>query len=657
MSLSPISKPLPLLTEQRWAVFDLEWYPTCPLYGEPRHKSAACTDCQRAYELRLIGVFDGRRYRRFHDIHDFLDWCSINAPITLYAHYGGKADFVFLVAPLVARGASVEAALNGSSCICMSYEAGRGRKVEFRDSFWLFHDKLANVAAAFTDLKKGDCAFDAPLSELEAYNELDCCILYKAIVALEAVWLELGGGLALTNAACAMYLFRRRYLTREIATDPAMNVWLRNQSLVASRCEAHVTDVRGALRRAGVDHAESWDMNSAHPSQYMKPLPANLLSLDDSGKRFNFDDPHKPLYADVMVRVPYHAIPPLPKKVPGGVIWPYGRFRGVYNDVQLRFLEECGGSIEKVYTVARYEAFYDLAACGQALYDVRMKYGKTSPQGIIAKLGANSIAGKFAQSAERQRAVFGPIRRSDLRKADVSLPPNERLYILSDGFAIQAFVQPVAHQHLPLSCHIVSSTACDVSRGARIVHEAGSIVLYFDTDGIKGTACKLPHSLPISKKLGEWDHEYTFITDGRFIAPKMYALRDDKAKCKGRGASIPACSAIGWRGAESDCEACHGRPGEIVRAKGMRKLTYEQAMQLTGAESGLEEDSTGPAVRVVRMARMRELIRDTEARGSRKGREFAPRDVVVNRRYRGNGVVKRLWAADGSSEPLEVIEQ
>ena len=654
--LTPLKKQLPLLRDIRWGVFDLEWHPSCELFGEDHHNPLTCRTCQRAYELRVIGFLgpDGRgrlRYLKFYSVPEFLAFCELNAPMTLFAHYGGKADFIFLVAPLVERGVQVEAALNGSSCICMSYETRRG-KVEFRDSFWLFHDKLANVALAFTDLRKGDCAFDAPQAELEAYNELDCRILYKAILALEKVWLELGGGLALTNAACAMYLFRRRYLSREIDTDQSMNVWLRNESLVASRCEVHHKDVRSALALAGVDHAESWDMNSAHPSQYLKPMPGNLLGIDDSGQGLNYDNPHKPLYADVVVRVPHHAIPPLPKKVPGGVIWPYGRFRGVYNDVQLRFLEECGGTVEKVFTVARYEAFYDLAACGQALYEVRLKYGKTSPQGIIAKLGSNSIAGKFAQTAERQKAIFGPIRRGDLHKADVSLPANERLYILSDGFAIQAFVQPVAHQHLPLSCHIVSGTACDVSRGARVLHtEAGVIVLYFDTDGIKGTAPKAPHSLPISKELGQWDHEYTFITDGRFPGPKIYCLRDDKARCKGRGASIPACGAVGWLGAETSCEACHGRPGEIVRAKGMRKLTYDGVMQLTGAETRLDEDSTGPAVRVVRMARIRELMRDTES-----GIPFGPRDVVSEKRFRGRGVVKRLFSPDGSSEPLEVVD-
>ena len=272
-------------------VYDLEWYPGRAIPGEGPKKLRN--------NLRLIGLYDGERYRSFTDMDAFFDelFTHKNDGKWIYAHYGGMADMQFVLRHIVEKGGDykVSASFSGSSAIIVKVKRGQNEWT-FIDSFWLLRDKLARLGEAVGRKKLSDayecsdfpacghidpldepyrhrgdgscshfskhvfedmhevlicqhcgewrpkslCTFYAPLAHLITYNEQDCVILYEAIKQFEEALLSLGGELQMTIASCAMRLFRRKYLTDDIK-NKAMGMGTINniarQAYTSSRVE------------------------------------------------------------------------------------------------------------------------------------------------------------------------------------------------------------------------------------------------------------------------------------------------------------------------------------------------------------------------------------------------------------------------------------
>ena len=214
MSITPIVKPRSFRT---YLTYDLEWIPS-------KFQSDG------TMPVRLVGVYDGNRYRAYATIEAFLngELTSKNRGKWFYAHAGGLADFQFLLEVLIKNPAyKIKASPSGSSLIIVHVTCGKN-VWHFIDSLWLLKDKLRNIGK-WIGMDKGNADEseeffrDAPLNVLREYNEIDCIILYKAIALFEQVLYELGGMLKMTQASCAMELFRRRFLEREIETSEPLN--------------------------------------------------------------------------------------------------------------------------------------------------------------------------------------------------------------------------------------------------------------------------------------------------------------------------------------------------------------------------------------------------------------------------------------------------
>src|SRR5207245_174765 len=123
-----------------------------------------------------------------------------------------------------------------SSAIIVHVSRGKNAW-HFVDSYWLMRDSLANIGK-WIGLEKGEKEdkkiFYAPISELKIYNERDCIILYQAVQQFEIALLDLGGELKMTQASCALNLFRRAFLRSEIVTHRRVNEICR-QAYFASR--------------------------------------------------------------------------------------------------------------------------------------------------------------------------------------------------------------------------------------------------------------------------------------------------------------------------------------------------------------------------------------------------------------------------------------
>ena len=355
MTFGPIKdKP----KQRLFSTYDLEWTPS---HSPEKARAIGLEPLQ----VRLVGCYDGERYRAYREIGDFLRAALTrkNHNRWFFAHAGGLYDVQFILEWLIKHAPTafrISAALSASSAIIVKIEKGR-QCWYFVDSFWLLRTSLRKIGA-WIGMAKGGAEgktdiFWAPLSELITYNEQDCKILWHAIAQLESIVLSLGGQLEKTAASTAMSLFRRAYLKREIVTTPEVNEIARS-AYIASRVEP--------FERVA-ENAWSWDINSSFPYAMTFPAPGNMV----------LDDRHLPdsgLYvADVEVYQPPANIPVLPVRggKDGRVYFPTGRWRGWYSDTDCRFLEEAGGRIEHVHRVMHFEPFDDFSRYATDLYEKR----------------------------------------------------------------------------------------------------------------------------------------------------------------------------------------------------------------------------------------------------------------------------------------------
>lgn len=128
--------------KRKFIVYDLEWIPS-------------------KLEVRLIGTYDGQKYRAYYTVDDFIDGMLVwqNHEKWFYAHYGGMADSQFILQALTARakkdGFQIDASFSGSSAIIINVKKG-SYSWHFVDSFWLLRDRLAKIGEAVGLEKLGE---------------------------------------------------------------------------------------------------------------------------------------------------------------------------------------------------------------------------------------------------------------------------------------------------------------------------------------------------------------------------------------------------------------------------------------------------------------------------------------------------------------------
>lgn len=562
---------------RRFLVYDMEWIPG-------------------TLQIRMVGVYDGNRYRHYLSVEQFLarELTSENRGKWFYAHAGGLADVQFVFEALANhpdyRATKVRASFSGSSAIIVRVTRGKNSWI-FVDSYWLLRDKLANIAKSIGMEKTGPDESDeeaikewyasVSMDVLIPYNEMDCRILYKAIEEFELALMSFGGTLQMTLASSAMSLFRRRYLTREIETHDSVNEKAR-LSYVASRVEV--------FRRNPDPPFGYYDVNSLFPYAMTFDCPGELLRVTR-----NLPLPGNLYIADVEIRVPDFYLTPTPVRMSGRVFFPHGRWRGWYTNVDLELLEQEGGKILRVHQVLIFEPFHDLAQYARDIYAKRRD--STDPfYRQVLKLLLNSLYGKFAESDEKSMIHLHP--------EEATLARLSRENMLFPGCYEERLRVPVPHMWVPISTFITSK-----SRAILYSFLSMSRRFYYcDTDGFPSKDV-----FTTGIELGELKLEKTITEIGQFVAPKLYRM-DDKVKAKG--------FSLGW--------------DENKQHKKQRAIEQFETL------------IAGGKITVTRMARLKENL----GRGKTK-----PREGLVVKRLSKHPISKRCHdPKTGVSRPWSIDE-
>jgi len=541
--------------------------------------------------VSLTGVYDGEKYRHYYAVADFLDGelTHKNRGKWFYAHAGGLADMIFVLEELLKNPSyQVDASFSGSSAIIVRVSRGKSKWI-FVDSYWLLKDKLANIAKS-VGMQKGEVDFEASnMAELIEYNDLDCRILWHAIARFETTLRDLGGQLQMTLASCSMFLFRKKYLQRTIATSQRVNEVSRN-AYVASRVEIFQRECQ---------QATYYDINSSFPYAMTFDAPGNFARSTTT-----LPEGTDLYVADVEIEVPEMHFPPLAYRKHMRVYFPTGRWRQWFMGVDLRLLEETGGKIHKVHECLVFSPFDDLRKFSTDLYEKRLE-AKDDMSKLVLKLLLNSLYGKFGESSFKTSLVCYPD----------SPPEGDHVSMLFPGVFLLENEVDVAHAHVPISAHITAK-AREVLY--RYMESAGDFY-YCDTDGFAASR----DDVPTGTGLGALKKELN-IVEGHFYRPKVYDLVHDKGRrVKAKGFTLTPDLDVQYQWPAED------RPALV------KEYTYKQFQSLVN----------GHHVEIRRFYRIRELFRHgdyrpTEARISKRLNREVPK-----RRFARNGT-STPWSVD-----------
>lgn len=487
--LAPLKKPF---QKRKIITYDLEWIPG----GNPAKAQRLGFE---PLQLRLIGTFDGERYRAYSSLDSFFagEFTRRTAGSWYYAHAGGTADMRFLFEWLVDNQHQfrVQCLFRGSSAMIVKLR--RGNMVwTLIDSYFLIRQPLRKIGE-WVGMAKGGSSdstdlFYAPWKELRDYNEQDNRVLHQAIRIFEETLNELGSGLEVTVASSALALFRRAYLKRTVRQHLGVNEASR-QSYIASRVEVF---------QKQVTRAAYWDINSSFPHEMTFAAPGDMTAHNRTIPA------HELFLAHVRIRVPECYLPPLPYRTENRrLFFPYGEWDAWLTGVDCHFLEEMGGTILRVNDVYHFDELHDLRNYARDIYE-RRRTATSDAYKQVLKILLNSLYGKFAESDEKTQIVINPpatfLRQSNIREV---IP----------GVWEQLEYKTPPHAIVPISAHITARARRSL---ARFMIQSPE-VYYCDTDGFA-----VPETMQYenSDALGGLKFEKP-IWQAHFEAPKLYAIQ------------------------------------------------------------------------------------------------------------------------------------
>jgi hypothetical protein len=251
-----------------------------------------------------------------------------------------------------------------------------------------------------------------------------------------------------------------------------------------------------------VGHTHHYDFNSLFPSVMRSEVYPHL------GQWEVVTDPDwsKEGMAEITIDLPQHFIPALPYRGADEIIYPYGRFAGIWTYPEIRQALEDGGQIVMIGEAIEFPNTYNpfkefVTYC----YDKRLT-ATDAMESLYWKLFSNSTYGKFGQKGN--------------------------LFMIADDreFTMETWA---SHANVIWSAYVTAYARLKLLKALREC----SCVYYTDTDSIF-----TPDTLPTSKSLGALKLEGEY-ESCEFVGNKIYVL-DGKAKAKGVRGAGPAMDFI-----------------------------------------------------------------------------------------------------------------
>jgi hypothetical protein len=371
----------------------------------------------------------------------------------IYAHNGGGFDFLFLFAWLrrhpeyCFQVVPVQSSILRIDVWSRSSKSPKKDAVSFLDSMRLLPMGLDKACKSFGVKGKTTetSAEHYALMHLpeedprwEVYLRGDCVALRSVLLKFHELLARLGGDVATTTPATAMRLYRIKYLPKSSVTRIARHShWSKCKQKRCQGClhEWLRTGYKGGrveiftMRGSGLHY---YDFNSSYPAVLRLPMPVGAKieafgQLDWTMLERGFVG-----FVECEVFIPPSCnVPPLPFEKDNKLVFPTGRFSGVWDADELKELYDPAvkGMVTKVRRVVWYKAVPIFKPMIEELYKLRQRLmpdgvtkcvcEKARPKpnscpvcgfevGIseLAKLLLNSFYGKFGMDPNREMILI-----------------------------------------------------------------------------------------------------------------------------------------------------------------------------------------------------------------------------------------------------------
>ena len=404
----------------------------------------------------------------------------------------------------------------------------RDKKIRFYDSANLFPrwsiasigdminlPKLKLPEKIMQKLAHGDhwTSFDLfEQKKVEKYCARDSEIVYRAIMTMQELTLNLGGELHATIAGIAMDVYRRKFLKWPWpAIGPETNRTAR-QAYYGGRTEN--------FAYGRMYNAQMYDVTSLYPyvqSKLRFPHP-RYLTVDvtprPAGEWWNWEG-----VANVTVKIPDTFIPPLPYRHEDRLFFPTGIVESTWTIWELREALLRGVQLQEVHWVigskTTFNPFVDYV---DQLFGLRNAYlDEHSPKANLVKLILNSLYGRFGIDTDQGLMRMMPIL------SDTDLEPLHGWVTREIGGYLVAVGQIDTMRYPP---YANAFFAAQIASAARIqlldaLELQGERSAYCDTDSIITSG-----TMETSDQLGGWREETKNATVD-LHGPKEYVLYED----------------------------------------------------------------------------------------------------------------------------------
>jgi hypothetical protein len=347
--------------------------------------------------------------------------------------------------------------------------------------------------------------------QLKEYNQRDTEVTYELMKMLQEGFNKLGGNMKITVSSTALDIYKRKYLPKMIIKEEAI---LKKEGINDFIYKSYYGGRTEIYKRGLVANLKYYDVCSLYPSVMCNeyPLPQSIKYIEKpTNKVFEYEG-----VSDVEVEIQYLHIPLLPYRDEAlkKLIFPSGKWRGVYTHLEIRKAIELGYKINHIYKTYIYtKTFYPFKEYVEDIYKKRMEYQeKDNPLQTVMKLCLNSLYGKFGQR-HLQNLTFFTLSGMNDEEIEVYMNSNntetdgDNGYYINNKECKSNFVFPIlpayttSYGRIKMFDYIIKNDA-----------------YYIDTDSIM-----TKHEIETSKKLGEMKLEGV-IKKGILVRPKMYMM-------------------------------------------------------------------------------------------------------------------------------------
>lgn len=455
-----------------------------------------------------LGFFDGSDYKVFYSIRKFLSFLDSKAyrNFRIYAHNGGKFDFLFLLDDIIKLGWDYKIIERGGRVIAIYIDTGKTR-FHFADSYALLPFSLKKLCESFKpEHYKGEYDYSTlrknsfHSEKLLRYLENDCLSLFEIIQKFLSN--EYIVNPKLTIASQSLDTFQHQFYESDL-----YRISLGEEELIRQKFYSggRVEVYKGYMKKG-----YAYDINSLFPSVMLNKMP-----MGDSHFTHTFKKDKIGFYKVDLGFTPDFYISPL--LIKRGSKFSHKNYfvkgAGSYYlcSETLKYLKQEFGINFKVnfgyYFQDQEYLFNDFV---KTFYDLKMN-AKDEVSRMIAKLFLNSLYGKFGQA--RWKESVEKINSNNMFEQFTEFSPEYAL-ILVKKESHSKFIMPY-----------IASYITELARleHFKLMNQFSESQFYCDTDNMFTT-----QKYSTGKDIGELKDEGIF--EGIFLGNKTYALRDKKTK-------------------------------------------------------------------------------------------------------------------------------